>query len=130
MPRLFVAIDLPATVTAQFPPVGKAAILWAGVRDNPELMKLHAAVAVALAIVGYRPEARRYSPHITLARCKPVVPAGVVTELLARHAAFSLPGVPVAAFGLYSSTLVGDAPVYRRERSFPLQVAGERCPEL
>lgn len=180
MPRLFVAVDLPAAVTAQlarnqppptagmrlvepgqmhltlhyigeadiermaaalqavavpafsltlegvgqFPPAGKAAILWAGVRDNAELLGLHAAVAIALAVEGYRPEARRYSPHITLAKCKPVVPAGVVAKFLTRHAAFSLPGVPVAAFGLYSSTLAGDAPVYRRERSFPLLVAG------
>lgn len=181
MPRLFVAIDLPAAVTAklarnqpppmagvrlvepgqmhltlhfigeadigrmaaalqtvarpafsltlegvgQFPPVGKAVTLWAGIRDNAELRELHMAVAVALAVEGYRPEARLYSPHITLARCKPEVPAGVVTEFLAQ-AAFSL-SVPVTAFGLYSSTLIGDAPVYRRERSFPLLVAEGRA---
>ena len=180
MPRLFVAIDLPAVVTAKlarnqpppmagvrlvepgqmhltlyfigeadigrmaaalqtvarpafsltlerfgrFPPTGKAVTLWAGVRDNAELRELHMAVAVALAVEGCRPEARRYSPHITLARCKPLVPAGVVTGFLAQ-AAFSL-SVPVAAFGLYSSTLVGDAPVYRRERLFPLLVAAGR----
>ena len=110
----------------QFPSAGRAVTLWAGVRDNAELLELHAAVAAALAVVGYRPEARRYSPHITLARCKSVVPAGVVTEFLARNAALSLPGLPVTGFGLYSSTVVGGAPVYRRERSFPLLVAGER----
>lgn len=181
MPRLFVAIDLPAAVTAKlarkqplpmggirlvepsqmhltlhyigeadiermalalqtvavpafsltlegvgrFPPAGNAHTLWAGVRDSAELLGLHAAVAAALATTGYRPDARRYHPHITLARCKPLVPAGVVTEFLATHAAFSPSEVPVVAFGLYSSTLVGDAPVYRRERSFPLLVAGE-----
>lgn len=180
MPRLFVAIDLPAAVTAKlarqqplpmdgirlvepsqmhltlhyigeadiermalalqavavsafsltlegvgrFPSAGNATILWAGVRENVELLGLHAAVAAALAITGYRPETRRYHPHITLARCKPLVPASVTAEFLARPAAFSLSEVPVVEFGLYSSTLFGDAPVYRRERSFPLLVAG------
>ena len=120
------AFPLTLEGVGQFPSVGKAATLWAGVRDNAELLELYAAVAVALAVVGYQPEARRYSPHITLARCKSVVPVGVVTEFLARHAALSLPGLPVTAFGLYSSTVIGDALVYRRERSFPLLVAGER----
>ena len=122
------AFSLTLEGVGQFPPAGKAATLWAGVRDNAELLELHAAVAAALAVEGYRPDTRRYSPHITLARCKPVVPAAVVAEFLARHAALSLPGLPVAAFGLYSSTSVGDATVYRRERSFPLLVAGGAGP--
>lgn len=117
------AFSLTLEGVGQFPPAGKAVTLWAGVQYNAALLALHAAIAVALAVEGYRPEARRYSPHITLARCKPLVPAGVVTEFLVRHTELSLPGVPVTAFGLYSSTLVGDASVYRRERSFPLLVA-------
>lgn len=117
------AFSLALEGVGQFHSAGKAVTLWAGVRYSAELLELHAAIAAALAVAGYRPEARRYSPHITLARCKPLVPAGVVAEFLVRHAAFALPGVPVAAFGLYSSTLVGDAPVYRRERAFPLLLA-------
>ncbi|MEO8418842.1 MAG: RNA 2',3'-cyclic phosphodiesterase [Methylophilaceae bacterium] len=118
------AFSLTLEGVGRFHSTGKAVTLWAGVSDNAELLGLHAAIAAALAVEGYRPEARHYSPHITLARCKSVVPAGVVAEFLARHAAFALPGVPVTAFGLYSSTLGGDAPVYRRERSFPLLAAG------
>jgi len=107
----------------QFPPAGKAAILWVGVQDKPELQRLHAAIAAALAGTGFRPEARRYTPHLTLARCAPSVPASVVAGFLARHAAFSLAGVPVTAFVLFSSRVVDDARVYRRERTFPLLAA-------
>jgi 2'-5' RNA ligase len=103
----------------QFPSAGGSITLWAGVRESPELLGLHAAVAAALAGEGFRPEARRYTPHVTLARCEPGVPAGVVDEFLARHEGFSMSGVAVAGFGLYSSVLVRDVPVYRRERSFP-----------
>lgn len=108
----------------KFSSAGKTVTLWARVRDNAELLGLHAAIAVALAGEGFRPEIRRYTPHITLARCAPRVPAAMVAEFLARHVAFSLPGVPVAEFGLYSSTFVGDTSVYRCERSFPLLVVG------
>ena len=120
------AFPLTVEGVGQFPPAGRAATLWAGVRNSPELRELHASVAIALAREGFRPEARRYTPHITLARCGPMVPAVVVAEHLARHAAFSLPEMPIAEFGLYSSTLGGDGPIYRRERSFPLLAAGSR----
>jgi 2'-5' RNA ligase len=104
----------------QFPSAGGAVTLWAGVRESPELLRLHAATALALAGVGFQPEARRYTPHVTLARCEPGVADGAVAEFLARRAAFSLPGVPVEGFGQYSSAFAGDVPVYRRERSYPL----------
>jgi hypothetical protein len=47
----------------------------------------------------------------------------VVDEFLSRHAVISVPAVPVARFGLYSSASVGNAPVYRCERSFPFLAA-------
>jgi len=55
----------------QFPSSGGAVTLWAGVRENADLLGLRTAVAAALAESGFRPEARRYAPHITLARCEP-----------------------------------------------------------
>jgi RNA 2',3'-cyclic 3'-phosphodiesterase len=108
----------------QFPSAGGAVTLWAGVRQSAELAALHAAVAAALRDQGFRPGTRRYTPHVTLARCEPRVAAEVVDGFLARHAAFSLADVPVAALGLYCSTFVDEAPVYRREQVFPLQVPG------
>jgi 2'-5' RNA ligase len=114
------AFPLEIEGVGQFPSASGAITLWAGVRESAALLGLHAAVAAALAAEGFQPEARRYTPHITLARCEPGVPADVVAEFLDRHRAFALPGFPVTEFGLYSSARVGDAPVYRRERSFPL----------
>ena len=114
------AFPLEVEGVGQFPSSGGAVTLWAGVCASAALLRLHAAGAAALAAEGFQPEARPYTPHITLARCEPGVPADVVAEFLDRHRAFALPGFPVTEFGLYSSARVGDAPVYRRERSFPL----------
>lgn len=180
MPKLFVAVDLPADVTAElallqppwtagvrlvkrdqmhltlhylgnagvprtaelletvaapafllafegvgmFPSSGGAVTLWARVTQCPGLPGLHAAVAAALAPVGFRPEARPYTPHVTLARCGPKVPPHLIDEFLAQAEAFSLAAVPIRTFSLYSSTSVGDVPVYRRERSFELLPTG------
>jgi 2'-5' RNA ligase len=99
---------------------GKPTVLWAGVRANTALSELHAALGNALAAGGFSLETRPYSPHLTLARCGNRVPADVIDEFLARHQALSLPPVPVTGFGLYSSTTVDGAPVYRLERWFPL----------
>lgn len=112
----------------QFHSADGAVTLWAGVRETPELLGLHADDAAALTAEGFRPEARRWKPHVTLARCEAEIAAGVVDEFLARHQGFSLPAVPVVEFGLYSSASVRDVPVYRRERSLLLVVAGSRVP--
>ncbi len=105
----------------KFPPGEKANVLWAGVRGDPELIELQAAMGTALAAAGFHVEARPYSPHITLARCGHRVPAEVVDEFLVQHQAFALPPLAVSGFGLYSSTTVDGAPVYRREGWFPFQ---------
>jgi RNA 2',3'-cyclic 3'-phosphodiesterase len=102
----------------QFPSAGGAVTLWAGVRRSPALLGRHAAVAAALAGEGFRPEARAYTPHVTLARCEPGVARGVAAEFLARHAGFSLPDVPAEGFSLCSSEPAGGTPAYRVERSF------------
>jgi RNA 2',3'-cyclic 3'-phosphodiesterase len=107
----------------QFPSADGSVTLWAGVRASTGLAGLHGTVAAALAGEGFRPEEGRYTPHVTLARCGPQIPAGLVGEFLNRHSALSLPTVALEEFALYSSAFVGDGPVYTRERRFPLVAA-------
>jgi 2'-5' RNA ligase len=107
----------------QFSSAGGSTTLWAGVPATPGLLQIRTAVATALAGEGFRQEARPYNPHLTLARCEPGFPAGVIEEFLRNHSQFSLSAVPVTSFGLYSGTFVGDVPAYRRERGFALRRA-------
>ena len=53
------------------PPRGQPRIVWADV-DEPtgRLVALQAALAGAMAVLGYRPDSRRYHPHLTIARVK------------------------------------------------------------
>jgi 2'-5' RNA ligase len=119
------AVDVPAFPLVfdglgQFPSSGGSVTLWAGVRLSAELLSLHAAVAAALAGEGFQPESRPYCPHVTLARCGPRVPSGVIDNFFAQGEGFLLDAGLITGFGLYSSTLVDDAPLYRREQSFSL----------
>ena len=104
----------------QFPSAGGGSILWAGVRENPTLLRLHADVGLALAGQGFQPEARPYTPHMTLARSKQKV-GEEVTTFLARHSSFFLPDQPISTLGLYSSTIIDDVPVYCCEQSIPVE---------
>lgn len=104
----------------QFPSFGGGMILWAGIQQCDGLIRLHAAVADALSAVGFQPEERPYTPHITLARCKTRQASADVRRFLARQPEFRLPEQRITTFGLYSSTIVNDAPTYRCEQSFPL----------
>jgi RNA 2',3'-cyclic 3'-phosphodiesterase len=117
------AFSLVIEGVGQFSSTDGGVTLWAGIAESRELLRLHAAVAVALAGEGFQPEARPYTPHVTLARCAPGVPANVVDEFRPRNERLSLPEFLIKEFGLYSSTFIGEVPVYRRERSFSLPVA-------
>jgi hypothetical protein len=56
--------------------------------------------------IGFRPEARPYSPHVTLARLNSPAPPDLVEMHLEEHNGFVLPPVPIDRFVLYSSSFV------------------------
>jgi 2'-5' RNA ligase len=54
-----------------FPNVKNPRVLWLGVRgDIEKLERLQAKVADAMARLGFEPEDRKFSPHLTLARIR------------------------------------------------------------
>jgi len=105
----------------QFPTAGGTTTLWAGVPPSPGLLQLREAAATALGVEGFKPEARPYRPHLTLARCEPGFSPSVIEEFLRTNAEFAMRDVAMESFGLYTSSLVADVPVYRCERTFPLR---------
>lgn len=97
-----------------------AVTFWAGARASTDLLGLRAAVAMALAPEGFRPEERPYTPHITLGRYETGADEREVSGFLARSSDFPRILEPADRFSLYSSVFVDQAPVYRRERTFRL----------
>ena len=58
-----------------FPPSGSPRVLWLGVRDGIDaLTRANALVGARLAPLGFEPERRRFSAHLTLARINTPLP--------------------------------------------------------
>jgi 2'-5' RNA ligase len=122
------AFSLSVQGVGQFRSADGAITLWAALRECEELRNLHADIGTALSKEGFRPEARVYTPHITLARCDAALAGGEVEAFLCRYSTLSLPPVSIASFSLYASEHVGGIPIYRRERTFPLVAVSPSSP--
>ena len=93
-----------------FPAADRARVLWAGIRgDNRGLASLAASVAAGARRAGAPPpdEGRKYSPHLTLARCRQ--PANVA-QLTAALAGFSSAAWTAQSVHLMRSHSVGSGP--------------------
>jgi 2'-5' RNA ligase len=94
-----------------------AITLWAGVTPSVELSALHERVAVSLQSIGYQPEDRGFTPHISLARCDPTVSADYINAFLSAGAAL-FERATIDTIELFASTFVNDIPRYRLVTSF------------
>jgi len=94
---------------------------WVGVQENEKLFELYHEIAFALAEVGYQKEERKFSPHITLARCKKGISRPIIDKFLQqKDSAFS--ALQITDFGLYSSNPTNAGPVYKLEHIYPLNL--------
>jgi 2'-5' RNA ligase len=93
--------------------------LWAGAAPNEALAHLNRKIESALQRIGLEPEARKFTPHVTLARLKNS-PRGAVMDYLTDHALYASMPFAVTAFCLYSSKLTSDGSIYRVEKEYGL----------
>jgi len=80
--------DLKLEGLGAFPPDGPARVIWIGVAAGREpLIDLHGEIQGRLIPLGYHPEARAFSPHLTVARVNEIRGAGAkaVRAVLASH---------------------------------------------
>lgn len=104
--------------TGHFPPRGAPQVLWAGVDEPAPVVDLAARIGRCLRRVGVRTEARRFMPHVTLARLRDT-PLPDLMQFLERHALWRAPPCDLTDFQLYSSTLGKDGAQHRIEASYP-----------
>jgi 2'-5' RNA ligase len=102
----------------------KPRALYASVRPEPALEHLHAKTVRAARMAGAEVEARRFTPHVTLARLKPgEMGAASAAAALAARAAFLEGPIPVRDFRLYESVLGRKGPTYLELARYPLAEA-------
>ncbi len=95
--------------------------LWIGARVAPELTKLAKDCERAARRAGLKPEARKFTPHVTVAYLNNA-PLERVQSFEQRLALFETRPFRVDRFGLYSSVVRKSAPsLYRLEAEYLLQ---------
>jgi len=102
-----------------FPPRQTPRVVWVGVEKNETLLRLRNKIETILVRSGLKPEGRKYSPHITLARLKQT-PAVKVGNFLAENGLFTSVSFWVDDFYLYSSKLTPKGAIHKIEASYPL----------
>ena len=102
-----------------FEKAGRPQALWAGVERNPQLDHLQNKVETAVQRIGFEPERRRFTPHVTLARLDGAPPSKLA-EWVQAHNLLRADPVAVEHFTLFSSRLGKDAAVYTAEVEYPL----------
>jgi 2'-5' RNA ligase len=102
-----------------FPNMSRPRVIWLGVGTGSErLEKLAVKIDSAAARCGYEPEARRFHPHITLARASGE-PVASPDELTRSLEAFPAVSWTCRSFILTRSVLTRHGPVYTPVREYP-----------
>lgn len=99
----------------------KPRAVWAAVAGEPGLSALQKQVERAARKAGLSPEARRFVPHVTLARLKGRgEDAAPLARYLGERGGGSVPPVRAVAFSLMSSRLRPEGPVYEELARYPM----------
>lgn len=114
----------PITITLHglgaFPKAQNPRVLWIGVREGASSLKrLHRSMEEGLRELGFPKDKKPYHPHLTLARCRKSIPAGLTEGILS----FSMDEITFKAdhITLFKSRLTPRGPHYTKLQSIGLE---------
>jgi 2'-5' RNA ligase len=110
----FKPFDIEMAGVGVFPSYDNPRTIWLGVGDGgEELIALHNALQARLGDLGFRVEARRFHPHLTLGRVRSVPKGpGQLAGLIKQHAEFEAGPMMISEVTVFSSELGRSGPTY------------------
>ncbi|MEX2137795.1 MAG: RNA 2',3'-cyclic phosphodiesterase [Pirellulales bacterium] len=110
----FKPFDVEMAGVGVFPSYDNPRTIWLGVGDgSEELASLHTALQDRLGNLGFRIEARRFHPHLTLGRVRSVPTGpGQLAGLIKQQADFEAGPMMVSEITVFSSELGREGPTY------------------
>ena len=106
-----------------FPSFRRPRVVWVGLHGSG-LVELAACIDAALQPLGFAPERRAFTPHITLGRVRSWRGWSRVEDAVAAHRDDEFGNAPVDAVTVYRSTLRPDAAMYTP--LWTIQLAGNK----
>ena len=106
-----------------FPAASRPRVLWAGAPGSPAFPRLAEGIDQALVALGFPPEARGFTPHVTLGRVREPRRDVALTQALEAAAARPFGALSVARVSLMSSDLSPRGARYTELAAVPLPPA-------
>jgi len=116
------AFEMAFAGAGAFPGVQRPRVVWAGVEVPEGLAGLQRDVESALVPLGFEPEDRPFSPHLTLGRVKQPLRGGVLGREIGALEGESFGSFRVEGVSLMKSTLSPAGARYERLFSVPLSL--------
>jgi RNA 2',3'-cyclic 3'-phosphodiesterase len=107
-----------------FPGPRRARVIWIGIQSPAALVSLQHGIESATARLGYEPETRSFSPHLTIGRVRQQVSAGEQQQIraaLEKTQVGDLGKAEITEVHLFKSDLQPGGPIYTRLFSVPLE---------
>lgn len=106
-----------------FPPRGSARVLWVGLTTGLEPLKtLQENLELSLLDLGFEPEHRPFSPHLTLARIKNAQIGRLLSDTVGSLDPLTVGGQSVAEITVFQSDLDRTGPTYTPLHHAPLSL--------
>jgi 2'-5' RNA ligase len=102
-------------------------VFWAGLTSSPDLAPLAREVDLAVTTLGFPPETRRFTPHLTLARFNPPAISPQLRAAAEKSAKREFGTLNTATFHLIHSRLKPTGGQYTTLQSFPFAAEAERA---
>ena len=106
-----------------FPSARRPRVIWIGIKAPPALIDLQGRIEMATAKLGYPPEERTFSPHLTIGRIgqnNTAVDMKNISLILKKTSARNFGIVTVNELSIFKSDLIPSGPIYTRLYALPL----------
>ena len=102
-----------------FPDEKRPRVMWCGIEAMPSLFELAAGIENSLASLGFEPEARRFTPHLTLARLNSASHLEKLIRAATPLKSYDFGAARESGFHLFESVLKPSGSEYRKLATFP-----------
>lgn len=95
-----------------FPNMRNISVIWSGIYNSEQLIEIAEYLDVNLELMGFKPEKRKFSPHLTIARMKGVRHIDSVQKVIKDNINTEFGEILVNSIKLKKSVLTPKGPVY------------------
>ncbi len=111
------SFDMSLKGLGAFPSPKSPRVIWIGAETGAkELSSLQEKIETAFTQIGYKPEEKKFHPHLTIGRVRERL--SIADKIFTTE--FSSPVFIIESLVLFKSTLTPQGPIYEKIKTFPL----------